>query len=173
MLFMCRTIAIGWALKTTYGNEAFVYDQQVSTNPNLSHVFSAGNSGKLEPPSGTYLNMKFANLSGNFKQAKNVLEVNAVDSTLTVNALNSRGVAFDGRLKRELTAFGQDGTSRWDFLLLNDQAEGGAKNLLVWEAALDQTGDLFLQLNNNDWQLIQLAVDLGNYFYLVLSGYLF
>jgi hypothetical protein len=55
--------------------------------------------------------MPFANLSGNFKQAKNVLIVNAVDSTLKLNALNSRGPAFDGRVKPELTAYGQGGTS--------------------------------------------------------------
>jgi len=351
----------GVGIENYYGNEAFAYDQQVTTHPSLLHVFSAGNSGNLKPTAGKYVNMELANLSGNFKQAKNVLVVNAVDTTLTVNAFNSRGPAFDGRLKPELTAFGQDGTSdaaaivsgislllqekyrlihqtvptaslvkailiassddigskgidyvngygsvnaykalalmevnqiisvtlasneevtipitipssvseikvavtwtdppaipnassvlindidswlddgtlitqpwvlnpyphvdslqalpkrksdhlnnteyitlenpapgtyqlhlvsgtitnaaqkvsvaywmnddtpfRWDFPLTNDQAEGGAKNLLVWEAAPDQTGDLFLQLNNNDWQLVQPAIDLDNYFY--------
>lgn len=101
----------GVGIENYYGNEAFAYDQQVSSAPTLLHVFSAGNSGKLKPSSGTYTNMEFANLSGNFKQAKNVLVVNAVDTTLTVNSRNSRGPAFDGRLKPELTAFGQDGTS--------------------------------------------------------------
>jgi len=98
-------------IENYYGNEAFAYDQQVSNNPALLHVFSAGNSGKLKPSSGTYMNMLAANLTGNFKQAKNVLVVNAVDTTLSVNTLNSRGPAFDGRLKPELTAYGQDGTS--------------------------------------------------------------
>ncbi|MEY4930797.1 MAG: hypothetical protein RI909_1521 [Bacteroidota bacterium] len=101
----------GVGIENYYGNEAFAYDQQVTTNPVLLHVFSAGNSGKSKPASGTYVNMEFATLSGNFKQAKNTLVVNAVDTTLTVNALNSRGPAFDGRLKPELTAYGQDGTS--------------------------------------------------------------
>ncbi len=101
----------GVGIENYYGNEAFAYDQQVSNNPALLHVFSAGNSGKLKPASGIYMNMEFANLTGNFKQAKNVLVVNAVNTTLSANALNSRGPAFDGRLKPELTAFGQDGTS--------------------------------------------------------------
>jgi len=101
----------GIGIENYYGNEAFAYDQQVIDKPSLLHVFSAGNSGKLKPPSGTYVNMEFATLTGNFKQAKNVLVVNAVDTTLNVSALNSRGPAYDGRLKPELTAYGQDGTS--------------------------------------------------------------
>src|ERR1041384_1183825 len=77
----------------------------------MVHVFSSGNSGQLQQTTGTYQNMSFAKLTGNFKQAKNVLVVNAVDPTLLINALNSRGPAFDGRIKPELTAFGQNGTS--------------------------------------------------------------
>jgi Subtilase family/Secretion system C-terminal sorting domain len=101
----------GIEIENYYGNEAFAYDQQVYQNPTLVHVFSAGNSGKSKPSSGTYQNIGYANLTGNFKQAKNVLVVNAVDSALTINALNSRGPAFDGRVKPELTAYGQGGTS--------------------------------------------------------------
>ena len=101
----------GVDIENYYGNEAFAYDDQVYNNPTLLHVFSVGNKGKSKPSSGTYLNLTFANLTGNFKQSKNVLVVNAVDTTLYVNAFNSRGPAFDGRLKPELTAFGQGGTS--------------------------------------------------------------
>jgi hypothetical protein len=101
----------GVGIENYYGNEAYAYDQQVSQNPTLTHVFSVGNLGNSKPTSGTYQNLNFANLSGNFKQAKNVLLVNAVDTTLTINTVNSRGPAFDGRLKPELTAFGQGGTS--------------------------------------------------------------
>ncbi len=101
----------GVGIENYYGNEAFGYDQQVYSNPELLHVFSAGNNGKFKPSSGIYMNMEFANLTGNFKQAKNVLVVNAVDTTLTINAFNSKGPTFDGRLKPELTAYGQGGTS--------------------------------------------------------------
>ncbi|HEV8514260.1 MAG TPA: S8 family peptidase [Cyclobacteriaceae bacterium] len=101
----------GVGIENYYGNEAFAYDQQVYQNPNLLHIFSVGNLGTSSPTTGIYQNMPFANLSGNFKQAKNVLIVNAVDSTLKLNALNSRGPAFDGRVKPELTAYGQGGTS--------------------------------------------------------------
>jgi hypothetical protein len=101
----------GVGIENYYGNEAFAYDQQVFQNPWLLHVFSAGNLGKTKPSSGAYQDLPFANLSGTFKQAKNTLVVNAVDSTLELNVLNSRGPAFDGRLKPELTAYGQGGTS--------------------------------------------------------------
>src|SRR6478736_5608479 len=101
----------GVGIENYYGNEATAYDQQVYQNPTLLHVFSVGNLGTSSPTAGTYQNMIFANLSGNFKQAKNVLVVNAVDSTLKINSLNSRGPAFDGRVKPELTAYGQGGTS--------------------------------------------------------------
>jgi hypothetical protein len=101
----------GVEIENYYGNEAAAYDQQMVTNPGLMHVFSVGNLGTQSPDYGAYKGMNLANLSGNFKQAKNPLVVNAVDTTRTVNAANSRGPAYDGRLKPELTAFGQDGTS--------------------------------------------------------------
>ncbi|NOS91914.1 MAG: S8 family serine peptidase [Cyclobacteriaceae bacterium] len=115
-LFTSNSITIqnhsyGVDIENYYGSEAVAYDQQVSQNTSLLHVFSAGNNGKSKPASGTYQNLDFANITGNFKQAKNVLVINAVDSTLALNELNSRGPAYDGRIKPELTAFGQGGTS--------------------------------------------------------------
>jgi hypothetical protein len=101
----------GVDIENYYGNEAAAYDQQMITNPTLMHLFSVGNLGAQSPDHGIYSGMNLANLSGNFKQAKNPLTINAVDTTLAANALNSRGPAYDGRLKPELTAFGQDGTS--------------------------------------------------------------
>ena len=101
----------GVGIENYYGNEAAAYDQQVYQYPNQLHVFSAGNIGTSKPSTGIYQNLSFANLSGNFKQAKNVLIVNAVDTTLNINSFNSRGPAFDGRVKPELTAYGQGGTS--------------------------------------------------------------
>ncbi|MBL7873296.1 MAG: S8 family serine peptidase [Cyclobacteriaceae bacterium] len=101
----------GIGIENYYGIEASAYDKQIYENPTLLHVFSSGNSGKSKPSSGIYQNLEWANLTGNFKQSKNVLVVNAVDTSLLVNPLNSRGPAFDGRLKPELTAFGFGGTS--------------------------------------------------------------
>jgi hypothetical protein len=101
----------GVLIENYYGNEAAAYDAQVDNNPTLMHVFSAGNLGHSKPTDGQYKDLPYANLSGNFKQAKNVILTTAVDTSLLVNSLNSRGPAYDGRLKPELAAYGQGGTS--------------------------------------------------------------
>lgn len=101
----------GVGIENYYGNEAVAYDDQVFQNPTLLHIFSAGNLGQSIPDAGAYKDLPYANLSGTFKQAKNILLVTAVDTSFQTTALNSRGPAYDGRLKPELTAFGQDGTS--------------------------------------------------------------
>jgi hypothetical protein len=116
ILFINNNILIqnhsyGVGIENYYGNEAFAYDQQVSNNPNQFHVFSSGNVGNIKPSTGTYKDLTFANLTGTFKQGKNVLVISAIDTTLQVNELNSRGPAYDGRLKPELTAYGPAGTS--------------------------------------------------------------
>ncbi|MBK5279940.1 MAG: S8 family peptidase [Bacteroidia bacterium] len=101
----------GVNIENYYGNEAVAYDQQVSDNTSLVHVFSSGNLGVAKPINGTYKDLVFANLTGTFKQSKNVLVISAIDTTLQVNAFNSRGPTYDGRLKPELTAYGPGGTS--------------------------------------------------------------
>lgn len=101
----------GLGVENYYGNEAAAFDQQTFDVPALLHVFSAGNIGNDAPSSGKYQGLPFANLSGNFKQAKNVLTVSAVNEMLQIPTANSRGPAFDGRIKPELVAFGAGGTS--------------------------------------------------------------
>jgi hypothetical protein len=101
----------GVLIENYYGNEAAAYDAQVNNNPTLMHVFSAGNLGHSKPSDGQYKGLSYANLSGNFKQAKNIILTTAVDTSLLVNSLNSKGPAYDGRLKPELAAYGQGGTS--------------------------------------------------------------
>jgi hypothetical protein len=53
----------------------------------------------------------FANLTGNFKMAKNVLTIAAIDSTDEIPDLSSAGPVYDGRLAPQLTAPGPNGTS--------------------------------------------------------------
>ena len=101
----------GTVVENFYGNEAFSYDRQANNIPYLVHVFSAGNSG-LETGSGPYTGVaQFANLTGNFKQAKNILTVGSVDSAGQIMPLSSKGPAYDGRIKPELMAYGEDGSS--------------------------------------------------------------
>lgn len=102
----------GTAIENYYGADARAYDLQVNANPTLVHVFSAGNSGLETSTSGNYAGIPaMANITGSFKMAKNVLVVGAMDSLGNIPALISRGPAFDGRIKPELVAFGEDGSS--------------------------------------------------------------
>lgn len=102
----------GVGVENYYGAEAVAYDATVADQPTLLHVFSAGNRGTAASESGIYKGIpNFANLTGTFKMAKNVLVVGAQDSLGAVPAFSSRGPAYDGRLKPELVALGQDGSS--------------------------------------------------------------
>lgn len=124
----------GTGIENYYGADAAAYDASTISNPNLLHVFSAGNSGHLTPDAGTYQGKAgWANLTGSFKMAKNILSVGALDSVYGVPLLSSKGPAYDGRIKPELVAFGEDGSS-------------GAAALTSGSALLVQ--DLFWKKNN-------------------------
>jgi hypothetical protein len=102
----------GTGIENYYGLEALGYDQQARQLPTLLHVFSAGNSGTSASPDGLYKGLAgVANLTGQFKMSKNSLSVGAADALGQVAALSSRGPAYDGRLKPELVAFGDAGSS--------------------------------------------------------------
>jgi hypothetical protein len=100
----------GTGIENYYGIEAAAYDEQIYTTDTLLHVFSSGNIGTTIDSSGLYPGT-YANLSGTFKQAKNILVVGGTDDSLHVVPLSSRGPAYDGRVKPEIVAFGIDGTS--------------------------------------------------------------
>lgn len=102
----------GTTIENYYGAEAVAYDQQVYTSDTMVHIYSSGNIGTLASSAGRYTGVAgYANLSGNFKQAKNIITVGGTDAAAQVMALSSRGPAYDGRIKPEITAFGEDGTS--------------------------------------------------------------
>lgn len=102
----------GTGIENYYGVDAAGYDALSQDDTVLVHVFSAGNQGSATSSSGAYREVAgFANLTGSFKMAKNVLTVGAVDTTLRVWDLSSRGPAHDGRVKPDLVAFGIQGSS--------------------------------------------------------------
>jgi hypothetical protein len=102
----------GTIIENFYGAEASGYDASVVTNQSLLHVFSAGNSGTITPSTGNYAGIAgSSNLTGNFKQAKNIITVGHADSFYRVLPPSSKGPAYDGRVKPELVAFGEDGSS--------------------------------------------------------------
>lgn len=102
----------GTGVENYYGAEAVAYDGLCIDDTSLVQVFSSGNSGFQAPALGLYAGLTgFANLSGNFKMAKNVLVVGAIDSFYAVTPISSKGPSYDGRVKPEVVAQGQDGTS--------------------------------------------------------------
>ncbi|MBS1564181.1 MAG: S8 family serine peptidase, partial [Bacteroidetes bacterium] len=102
----------GTGIENYYGADAAAYDASVLNNPSLVHVFSAGNSGDQVPGAGTYKGIAgLANLTGSFKMAKNIITVGSTDSFYTIPLLSSKGPAYDGRVKPELVAYGEDGSS--------------------------------------------------------------
>jgi hypothetical protein len=102
----------GVGVESYYGADAAAYDASAITNGSLLHIFSSGNSGTSSATTGIYTGLNgFANLTGSFKMAKNILTVGATDSFSIVAAVSSKGPAHDGRVKPELVAFGEDGSS--------------------------------------------------------------
>lgn len=102
----------GTGIENYYGAETAAYDASVNNNPALLHVFSSGNSGDQADSGGRYKGLTgWADLTGNFKMAKNILTVGSTDSFYRVPLLSSKGPAYDGRIKPELAAYGEDGSS--------------------------------------------------------------
>ncbi|WP_158267004.1 S8 family serine peptidase [Chitinophaga niastensis] len=102
----------GTGIENYYGAEAAAYDQHVLEADTILHVFSSGNIGTQTSTSGRYQGIGgYANLSGNFKQAKNIIVTGGTDGAAQVMALSSKGPAYDGRIKPEIVVYGQDGTS--------------------------------------------------------------
>ncbi len=102
----------GTGVENYYGADAMAYDISTINNPKLLHIFSAGNAGTSSSQTGYYQGINgFANLTGSFKMAKNILTVGAIDPFIQIPLQSSRGPAYDGRIKPELVAFGIDGSS--------------------------------------------------------------
>ena len=102
----------GVGIEDFYGGDAAAYDAAALANDKLLFVFSAGNSGNTTTTIGRYAGIiKVANLTGSFKMAKNIITVGAIDSFYNVADLSSKGPGYDGRIKPEMVAYGQDGSS--------------------------------------------------------------
>lgn len=70
-------------------------DQQIRADPELIHVFSAGNSGS-----------GWSTITGGHKQGKNVVAVGNVTEIDVISNSSSRGPALDGRIKPDICAVG-------------------------------------------------------------------
>jgi len=126
----------GTTIENFYGALAKAYDESTVSNPSLVHVFSSGNDGLLASTSGTYAGLTgFANLTGNFKMAKNILTVGSVDTVGREVPFSSRGPAYDGRVKPELVAYSTAGSS-------NSAAIVSGMTVLLQQAYKNEYGEL-------------------------------
>lgn len=102
----------GTRIENFYGAMATAYDVQAWENPYVLHVFSSGNAGLEVANEGKYAGVGgFANLTGNFKMAKNTMLVGAVDTVDKLVSFVSNGPTFDGRVKPDLVAYSVFGSS--------------------------------------------------------------
>lgn len=102
----------GTIIQNFYGVETVAYDAQTFQNKNIVHIFSSGNKGQEATTQGNYANINgFANLTGNFKMAKNIMTVAATDTAGLIAPFSSAGPLYDGRMAPQIAALGPNGTS--------------------------------------------------------------
>ncbi len=102
----------GTEIENFYGSKAEAFDLSANNNPTLLHIFSSGNQGLETTTEGTYAGIDgYANLSGNFKMAKNVLIVGSIDTVGNIPVFVSNGPSYDGRIKPEIVAYSAVGSS--------------------------------------------------------------
>lgn len=123
-------------IENFYGAFAEAYDLSANANPDLLHVFSAGNLGTSTPETGVYQgSLPLANMTGNFKMSKNTLAVASVDTVGREVNFVSRGPAHDGRVKPELVTYSVAGSS-------NSAALVSGVSILLQQAYQEIYGEL-------------------------------
>jgi len=89
-----------------YTTNANTVDTQMNDNLDLLHVFSAGNSNNNNCGYGA--GSQWGNITGGHKQGKNVIATANVFANGLLVGSSSRGPAYDGRIKPDITAHGQN-----------------------------------------------------------------
>lgn len=142
-------------------------DKQLFENPILTHVFSAGNSNETDCGYGA--GNQWGNITGGHKMAKNALMVANVSSDGTIHNRSSRGPAYDGRLKPDISAFGVDAymTQPDNTYSLNTGTSFSAPNVAGCLAQLTQAFKTIEGVDNAPATLLKATVlntatDLGN-----------
>ncbi len=92
-----------------YTSDTQFGDQTTRDNPHLLFVFSAGNNGSGNCQYGA--GSGWGNITGGYKQGKNVLAVANLDAFEVRDNSSSRGPASDGRIKPDISANGREQNS--------------------------------------------------------------
>lgn len=87
-----------------YTTDTQTGDQILHDNPTLLHVYSAGNNGGADCGYGA--GAGWANVTGGYKQGKNVIACGNLNYLDALEASSSRGPSSDGRVKPDICANG-------------------------------------------------------------------
>ncbi len=91
-----------------YTLAAQTVDQQLYDHPTLMHVFSAGNSNNISNCLSYGAGNQWGNITGGHKMAKNAIVAANITPDAVIVTSSSRGPAYDGRLKPDISATGND-----------------------------------------------------------------
>ncbi len=89
-----------------YTNNAQTIDKQLFTNPNLIHVFSAGNANSTNCGYGA--GDQWGNITGGHKMSKNSVACANLGADAIIDTTSSRGPTTDGRIKPDISANGRN-----------------------------------------------------------------
>lgn len=94
-----------------YTLAAQTVDQQMFQHPSLIHVFSAGNSNNISSCLSYGAGNQWGNITGGHKMAKNAIATANLNPDASLVLSSSRGPAYDGRLKPDISANGNEQAS--------------------------------------------------------------
>ena len=89
-----------------YTSDTQFGDNLLYNNPQLQFVFSGGNSGSTNCNYGA--GTAWGNITGGYKQGKNVIACGNLDELEVLDASSSRGPSADGRIKPDICANGRN-----------------------------------------------------------------
>lgn len=89
-----------------YTLAAQTVDKQIFENPTLMHVFSSGNSNNISTCLSYGAGSQWGNITGGHKMAKNAIATANLNADASLVGSSSRGPAYDGRLKPDISANG-------------------------------------------------------------------
>lgn len=142
-------------------------DSQTNSNLSLLHVFSAGNSGTSNCNYGA--GSGWGNITGGHKQGKNVIATANVYYDGQLETSSSRGPAYDGRIKPDITAHGQgqQSTDENNLYMGFGGTSGAAPGIAgvsaqLYEAYMDLNGGAMPESALIKATLLNTANDYGN-----------
>lgn len=147
-----------------------IVDDQMYTYPTLMHIFSAGNDNGDDCGENNYgAGNQWGNITGGHKQGKNSIAVANLFSNALLVTSSSRGPAYDGRIKPDISANGtnQESTSSFNTYQIFGGTSGAAPGIA---GCMAQLSHAYKSLHSGQEPpaallktlMLNTATDLGN-----------